>query len=140
MKQEEWFEFLDRLMAEYPDSYRQGNSATVVIFESDVYLIGVSLAKHPYSEESLTLVLELLFKSVPPLRLDFSTKRKIHRINKKIAGPEGFEIRVGPTQGQPGCVIGKNYYSIPELDDLEKDRALISSLAILAFQALSKTQ
>lgn len=139
MDRAEGTQSLNAILNKYPDSYQQGLEPTIVITNNDEYGIVVALAMHPYSSEHVVLVLELAFQSLPFFSYNFSTKRAIKAVNKKIASKKGFEVQIGERNGKFQCLIHKIYYGPIDLEELERDQAEISVLAMLVFTALKET-
>ena len=137
MDHKQGFESLNSVLNKYPDSYQQGEHPTVVIFDSEQYVVALSMALHPFSDDHRVLVLELVFNSLPFFKYDISTKSVVKRLNKKVVSREGFEVKIWQESGHLGCGIGKSYYSPIDLEMLERDRAIVSALALVVFQALS---
>jgi hypothetical protein len=137
MNHSDGFKSLNAVLNKYPGSYQQGDDPVIVIWDSEQYVIRVSLYGHPYSEAHRLLALELVFSPFPFFALNSARKRALKRLNKNEEASKDFSISASQNQSGLNCLISKVYTKEIDLDELEQDRLYISMLAMLVFRVLS---
>lgn len=132
---------LNSVLNFYPESYQNGEQLSVVIYASEQYTTGITLAYHPRSDEHRVLVLELVFAPMPFFRLNSGTKRAIKKLSKITFEESSIQVEVG--QGQRGslqCVISKTYWAPVEPEQVDRDNAKLAALAMAAYGVIKESQ
>ena len=140
MNHEEAIGVLNSVLNHNPASYQDGDEPSVIIDANEEYAVSITAGIHPYSEAHRAVVLELILSQMF-FRLTLKTKLAIRKINKNVAQPRGFVVRVMENHSQHlRCVISRNYYSVVTADQIELDHAAMSALSLVVFQAIKSSQ